>query len=222
MRLNPSVVAWLSEKLGPVFIKTMGVTLRTRRKGLANLAAARRIKGNVIYAFWHGRLLPLSYLHRNEGINVLVSTHQDGEYITRVIHGLGFETSRGSSTRGGTAALRDLMATAARGADLAITPDGPRGPREQCQPGVIFLARKLGLPVVPVGVCFRPSMRLKSWDRFMIPLPFAGGVEVYGEPVRYADTKISGDSMKQDIKDLEMRMRSVTEEADSACGYGTA
>jgi hypothetical protein len=65
-------------------------------------------------------------------------------------------------------------------------------------------------------------MRLKSWDRFMIPLPFAGGVEVYGEPVTYADTKSSGDSLKQDIKDLEMRMRSVTEEADSACGYGTA
>jgi lysophospholipid acyltransferase (LPLAT)-like uncharacterized protein len=222
MKMNRSAVIWMAENLGPAIIKAMGITLRTRRKGLENLASARQIKGNVIYAFWHGRLLPLSYLHRNEGANVLVSTHQDGEYITRVIHGLGFETSRGSSTRGGTAALRDLMATASRGVDLAITPDGPRGPRERCQPGVVFLARKLGLPVVPVGVCFRPSLRLKSWDRFMIPLPFAGGIEIYGEPVMYDNARSSENSVKQDIKDLEMRLRSVTEEADNACGYRTA
>lgn len=222
MRINRSVATWLAENVGPVMIKTMGVTLRTRRRGVENLARAREIKGNVIYAFWHGRLLPLSYLHRNEGINVLVSTHQDGEYITRIIHGLGFETSRGSSTRGGTAALRDLIATARRGVDLAITPDGPRGPRERCQPGIIFLARMLGLPVVPVGICFRPSVRLTSWDRFMIPLPFAGGVEVYGEPVMYNNTRRSEDSLKEDARDLEMRLISVTEEADGACGYGTA
>jgi lysophospholipid acyltransferase (LPLAT)-like uncharacterized protein len=222
MRINRSVATLLAERLGPLMIKTMGVTLRTKRRGLENLARARQIKGNVIYAFWHGRLLPLSYLHRNQGVNVLVSTHQDGEYITRVIHGLGFETSRGSSTRGGTAALRDLMATASRGTDLAITPDGPRGPREQCQPGLAFLARKLGLPVVPVGICFRPSLRLKSWDRFMIPLPFAGGIEIFGEPIIYETTKVSEDILKQDIKDLEMRLRSVTEEAEIACGYRTA
>jgi lysophospholipid acyltransferase (LPLAT)-like uncharacterized protein len=199
----------------------MGVTLRTRRNGLENVARARRKSGNVIYAFWHGHLLPLSYLHRDEGINVLVSTHQDGEYITRVIQGLGFETSRGSSTRGGTAALRDLIATASRGVDIAITPDGPRGPRECCQPGIVFLARKLGLPVVPVSVCFRPSIRLKSWDRFMIPLPFACGVEVYGEPVTYDNTRRSEDFLMKDARDLEARLRAVTREADSACGYRT-
>jgi len=221
VRLNRSVVMWISEKLGPVFIKSMGVTLRTRRKGLENVARARQAGGNVIYAFWHGRLLPLSYLHRNEGINVLVSTHQDGEYITRVIHSLGFGTSRGSSTRGGTAALRDLIATASRGVDIAITPDGPRGPRERCQPGIIFLARKLALPVVPVGVCFRPSIRLKSWDRFMIPLPFSRGVEVYGEPVTYDDTNRYGDYLIRDTRDLEARLRAVTREADTACGYQT-
>jgi len=222
VRINRSAATWLSEKLGPAVIKIMGVTLRTRRKGLENLERARQVKGNVIFAFWHGCLLPLSYLHRNEGINVLVSTHQDGEYITRVIHGLGFETSRGSSTRGGTAALRDLIATASRGVDLAITPDGPRGPRERCQPGIVFLARKLGLPVVPVGICFRPRVRLTSWDRFMIPLPFAGGVEVYGEPVIYDNTKRSADSLKEDARDLEMRLSSVTKEANGACGYRTA
>ncbi len=221
MRLNRSVATWISENVGPLFIRAMGVTLRTRRNGLENLARARQESGNVIYAFWHGRLLPLSYLHRDEGANVLVSTHQDGEYITRVIQGLGFETSRGSSTRGGTAALRDLIATAARGVDIAITPDGPRGPRECCQPGIVFLARKLGLPVVPVSVCFRPSVRLKSWDRFMIPLPFARGVEVYGEPVTYDSTRRSKDSLMKDARDLEARLRAVTREADSACGYRT-
>ncbi len=221
MKLNRSAVEWFSENIGPHLIRAMGLTLRLRREGMENVARARERAGNVIYVFWHGRLLPLSYIHRNEGINVLVSTHQDGEYITRVIHGLGFETSRGSSTRGGTAAMRELIAAAEKGTDIAITPDGPRGPRERCQPGVVFLARKLGLPVVPVGICFRPSHRLRSWDRFMIPLPFSRGVEVFGEPIIYDNTIDSERSLKQDARDLEMRLRAVTGKADIACGYGT-
>lgn len=218
--MNPAVVEWLSENLGPHLIRAMGFTLRIRRKGLENVARAREKAGNVIFVFWHGRLLPLSYIHRNEGVNVLVSTHQDGEYISRVIHGLGFQTSRGSSTRRGSAAVRDLIAVAASGTDVAITPDGPRGPRERCQPGAVYLAKKLGLPVIPVGLCVRPCRRLRTWDRFMIPLPFARGIEVFGEPVTYANAIYTEVSLRNDAKDLEERLKLVNREAEHACGYG--
>jgi lysophospholipid acyltransferase (LPLAT)-like uncharacterized protein len=216
-RIGHALLEWLAERVGPLLVRLVGVTLRTRKKGLENVARAREIAGNVIYAFWHGRLLALSYLHRNEGINVLVSTHRDGEYIARIIHGLGFATSRGSSTRGGTRAIIGLIEAGARENDLAITPDGPRGPLGRCQPGVIYLAKRSGLPVVPVGVCHRPSLVLRSWDRFMLPLPFARGLVVYGEPAVY-DPSVSEDAIVEAQKDLERRLWAVNEEADHACG----
>ena len=133
------------------------------------------------------------------------------------IHGLGFNTSRGSSTRGGTGAIRGLLEAGSQRADIGITPDGPRGPACRCQPGVIYLAKRSGLPVVPVGVCYRPSIRMKSWDRFMIPLPFSRGVIVYGEPASY-DVAVSKDAIAEAQQDLEERVRAATEEADYACG----
>jgi lysophospholipid acyltransferase (LPLAT)-like uncharacterized protein len=209
---------FLAEHVGPLLIRGLGLTLRLERVGQANIEEAKRTTAIVVYTFWHGRLLPLTYYHRNEGINVLVSTHQDGEYIARVIHGLGFGTSRGSSTRGGLRAVREMMQAAGRERDLAITPDGPRGPREKVQPGVVYLAKRLGIPVIPIGVSSNPSLRLKSWDRFMIPFPFARCAIVYGEPVVY-DGPVSAEALAADRVDLEERIRKVTEEADHVCGF---
>ena len=205
--------------MGPVLIKSLGITLRVTRVGSEHITAARSTAGNVLFAFWHGRLLPLTYVHRGEGINVLVSTHQDGEYIARVIHGLGFGTSRGSSTRGGVRALRELIRAHDDRLDLGITPDGPRGPREKVQPGVIYLAKKLGLPVVPIGVSARPSLRAKSWDRFMVPLPFARCAIVYGQPILF-DGSVSKEAIDSAGDHLELNLARVTREADENCGYG--
>jgi lysophospholipid acyltransferase (LPLAT)-like uncharacterized protein len=213
-----AALQYLAGNLGPLLLRSLGVTLRVRRLGLENIEAAREIAGNILFVVWHARLLPLTYIHRNEGINVLVSTHQDGEYIARVIHGMGFGTSRGSSTRGGIRALRELIQAAGRQADLAVTPDGPRGPRETVRPGAVYLAKRLGLPVIPIGVSSKPCIRLRSWDRFMIPLPFARCTVVYGEPVVY-DGPLTEESMKADRDDLERRLRRIAEEAEHVCGW---
>jgi lysophospholipid acyltransferase (LPLAT)-like uncharacterized protein len=211
------MLEFLASHLGPLLMKSLGLTLRVRRVGIENIDRAREIASNTLFAFWHGRLLPLAYIHRNQGINVLVSTHQDGEYIARVILGLGFVTSRGSSTRGGIKALREMIDAAGRNLDIGVTPDGPRGPREEVQPGVVYLAKRLELPIVPIGVSTNPSVLLSSWDRFMIPLPFARCAVVYGEPVVY-DSSVSTDSLASARQDLGRKLRQVTREADHACG----
>jgi lysophospholipid acyltransferase (LPLAT)-like uncharacterized protein len=213
-----ALLRFLADHLGPVFIKSLGVTLRVTQVGLGHIDAARVTAGNTLFAFWHGRLLPLVYIHRNEGINVLVSTHRDGEYIARIIHGLGFGTSRGSSTRGGIRALRELIEAGSSRLDLGITPDGPKGPREKVQPGVVYLAKRLGLPVVPIGVSAKPSLRARSWDRFMIPMPFARCTIVYGEPVLF-EGPLSREAIDRAGADLEMRLIEVTRKADEICGY---
>jgi lysophospholipid acyltransferase (LPLAT)-like uncharacterized protein len=115
---------------------------------------------------------------------VLVSQHLDGQVIARILERLGYHTGRGSSTRGGGEGVRALLAHAQVGRDLAVTPDGPRGPAEVVKPGVIYLASRSGLPVIPVAAASRPSRRLESWDGFRVPGPFARVRVAMGPPLR--------------------------------------
>jgi lysophospholipid acyltransferase (LPLAT)-like uncharacterized protein len=134
--------------------------------------ASPQCHGQKIYVFWHEYiLLPLA-MRGNCNLTMLLSQHQDAEILSYAAGHMGFELVRGSSTRGGAAALRQLLEKS-RHMHLAITPDGPRGPRRQLAAGPIFLASKLGIPLVAFGMGFDRPWRLKSWDRFAIPRPFS-------------------------------------------------
>jgi lysophospholipid acyltransferase (LPLAT)-like uncharacterized protein len=137
----------------------------------------------VVFVLWHGRLLPCSYFHRHEGLATLISQHRDGDYIARVVEGWGFETIRGSSSRGGSAALRRIVRTLRGGKAMAITPDGPRGPRQKMKPGSLLAAQLAGVPVVPVTAGTDRAWWLGGWDRFLVPKPFSRIRLVYGEPI---------------------------------------
>lgn len=139
-----------------------------------------------ILAFWHRHLLLMPYSYRRGRITVLISQHRDGELIARVMHGFGYETSRGSSTRGGAAGFRDLLRKVRDGYDLGITPDGPKGPAGVVKPGTIQLAALAGVPIVPVAMAASRAKRLRSWDRFVVPYPFCRVCFAYGEPMRVA------------------------------------
>jgi lysophospholipid acyltransferase (LPLAT)-like uncharacterized protein len=138
----------------------------------------------VIFVLWHGRLLPSTYLRRGEGMGALISQHRDGEYIARIAAGWGFHPIRGSSSRGGTAALRELVREVKHGRSLAITPDGPRGPRERMKPGALVLAQLTGAPVVPAASGCQRAWWFGSWDRFLVPKPFSTVRVAYGESMR--------------------------------------
>lgn len=131
---------------------------------------------------WHGHLLPLIYHHRNQGAVALASEHRDGEYITRVLARLGFGAARGSSTRGGSRGLRDLVKAARAGRILAITPDGPRGPRHRVKGGALVAARLTGRPILPMVAAANRCWNLGSWDRFLVPKPFSRVRIVYAPP----------------------------------------
>jgi len=180
-------------------VRSLGATMRIRhvdRDGLDGLEVAGK---RYIHAFWHSRLLFMPYSYRGARIALVISQHRDGEYITRTMQrlrragGADFEVStvRGSSTRGGAAALRGAVRKLRDGWDLGITPDGPRGPRHEVQSGVIEIARLSGVPVVPVTFAAHPGWALNSWDRFLVPRPFARGLFLYGKPMeipRHADS----------------------------------
>lgn len=136
----------------------------------------------MIFTIWHGEMLAALWHHRREGITVLVSEHGDGEIIARVAEALGFRTVRGSTSRGAGRALLGMSRTVQGGGDAAFTPDGPRGPARKFAPGALIVAQRTGAPVIALAVSPSRSWRLKSWDRFMIPKPFARIRIAYGDP----------------------------------------
>jgi hypothetical protein len=170
--------------LGALLVRALGATWRVDRDGLGRWDAEVAAGARCIYAFWHARLLPLVYTHRGLGIVVLVSRHRDGQLVTRIIERLGFGSARGSSTRGGEEGARAMLSRAADRRLLGIAPDGPRGPAGRLKPGLVWLASRTGLPVVPVAGAARRCWRLRSWDRMRIPKPFERVVVAYGEPIR--------------------------------------
>lgn len=138
----------------------------------------------VIYAFWHNQQMFLLYPYRKKGkICVLVSMSKDGEYMARALPKFKMKAMRGSTTRGGYSALRGLMDIAEAGYCPAITPDGPRGPVYNARAGIIYLAQKTRLPIIPAGVACSNKLSVNSWDKFQVPLPFGKCAVVYGEPV---------------------------------------
>jgi lysophospholipid acyltransferase (LPLAT)-like uncharacterized protein len=165
------------------FIRLLRATVRLRHHGDERLRQWERGEQLFILAFWHRHLLLMPYAYRGRRISVLVSQSGDGELIARTVARLGIDSTRGSSSRGGIAGMRSLLRKAAEGWDIAFTPDGPRGPANEVQPGVILAAASTGLPIVPVAVAASRAKRLHSWDRFLIPLPLSTVHFVYGEPL---------------------------------------
>jgi lysophospholipid acyltransferase (LPLAT)-like uncharacterized protein len=161
--------------------------MRTTRFEIENGAIYEewlRPRRAAMYLLWHGRLLPCSYHHRNHGLATLISLHRDGDYISGVVEKWGFQVLRGSSSRGGTKALRQMVRLLRGGIPIAVTPDGPRGPRQEMKLGPLLAAQMAGVPVIPVSAGTDRAWWFDGWDRFMVPKPFSRIRLKYGEPVR--------------------------------------
>jgi lysophospholipid acyltransferase (LPLAT)-like uncharacterized protein len=127
-------------------------------------------------------MLPLLWHHRDQGVAVLVSEHQDGELIARVLEWMGYGLIRGSTSRGAGRALLGLVRTLKEGNDVAVTPDGPRGPRHKVAPGAVIAANRAEAPILPTVAHVDRYWKLRTWDGFVIPKPFARITIAYGEP----------------------------------------
>lgn len=177
-------VRFLVPYLGYLFSTLILLTTRlvTVRGGLReSLRAADR---RFIYAFWHQRQVFFTVSHRGDRMSMLISRSADGEMIAETIRlCCGVSSIRGSSTRGGSDAVRGMLKALKSGLDLGITPDGPKGPAREIKDGVIYLARKLGVPILPISSAQSHRLVLGSWDRFHLPLPFGRAAVVYGEPI---------------------------------------
>lgn len=165
-------IRWIV-RLGAWVLRLLASTWRVRTVNGEQLDEARRSGQRVLFTLWHGELLPLLWHQRGRGVAVVISEHRDGEIIARIAESLGYRTVRGSSSRGASRALLGLTRAIEEGTDGAITPDGPRGPAHVFASGAAVAAQRTGVPIVPIRASASRAWRLKSWDRFLIPKPFA-------------------------------------------------
>ena len=171
-------------------------------------------RGQKIYIFWHEYILFPIYLRGHCNLTMLLSRHRDAEILSHAACHLGFEFVRGSTNRGGVAAIRELLRTS-RKMHLTITPDGPRGPRRRLAPGPVFLASKLGLPLVAMGFGYdRPWRLINSWDRFAVPRPFSRARVVVGPHV-YVPPDLDRKGLEYFRQRIERLMNRFCDEAEA-------
>jgi lysophospholipid acyltransferase (LPLAT)-like uncharacterized protein len=215
---SPAAVGWRTRvaiSLGSWLLHALGATWRVTVHGREALLGRAPDAARVVLVLWHGQMLPLLWAHR-QPTGVMISEHRDGEIIARIVERFGFFGVRGSSSRGGVRALLEGVQVLKRGADMAITPDGPRGPRHSFAPGALVLAHRAGVPVVSLVAHVDRKWQLRSWDGFEIPKPFARITIEYGEPVVLDDADARAVAAR--TEEFAERMRVAVERTTARAG----
>jgi len=210
LKIEGRPARWLIA-VGFRILQLWALTLRYKiedRAGVVGKVTAQ----NYIASLWHNRLLIFPFVLRrffpDRHGAALISASRDGELLADAIKRFDYDVVRGSSSRLGASAILQLSQTLASGRDVVITPDGPRGPAYELGPGIVFLAQKSGAAVVPVNIEYSSCWRLKSWDRFILPRPFAKVHVIIGSPlhVEFSDTPQQFEAERQSLQQAMMAL----------------
>ncbi|HTI05907.1 MAG TPA: lysophospholipid acyltransferase family protein [Gemmatimonadales bacterium] len=198
----------IAAALGPPLMKSLAATWRFHETGSEDWRSLVAAKQSFIYVLWHSRILPLLALHKREGVVLLISRHRDGTYIADVSEGWGYRSVRGSTKRGGEVGLLGIVrALQEPGTIVAVTPDGPRGPKEHVQPGAVAAAQHAGVPIIAVGTRTPSAWYARSWDRMCIPKPFAAIDVRYSAAIEIGPGK---DGLRRGIQRVARALHEVT------------
>jgi len=195
----------LLTRVGGVLMRLLASTWRYRERGAEHYEALGQAP--FIFVLWHSRILPLLYSRRGEGMALLISRHRDGSYLAELSRRWGYRVVRGSTKRGGDVGLLGLVRYLRGGAEVALTPDGPRGPAELVKPGALAAAQHANALVIAAGARTSSAWWIRSWDRFCVPMPFATVEVAYSAPFDVGDGK-SG--LRRGIADATRALRVVT------------
>lgn len=197
-------------------VLALGRSLRLRVEGFDPMAEPET---PYVFAGWHGQSLVPAVFFRKLGYYVIISHSRDGEIQNGIFSRFGFRVIRGSSGRGGVKALIDSVKVLKEGARMALTPDGPRGPSGVVQDGIIVMSQKSGVGIVPVGVAAIPCWRVRTWDRYLVPCPFARTVLLFGEPI-YVDAKANREELELARLKLQTEIHRTQAEAERLVASG--
>jgi len=204
----------ISTKCSWLLILLLGRVGRYKVLNKHYLFSAEQNNKPYIVITWHGRMLLPIYVLKNRALIAMVSEHGDGEIIAKTIERLGYKTIRGSSTRGGSKAFRNMMRALRKGHPCTILPDGPQGPRQYMKLGAIRLAQRTNALLLPLTFSAKKPITINSWDRFTLWWPFSKLYAVFGEPVQIPKNTTRSE-LEQYREHIEKRMNKLVEEADA-------
>lgn len=211
MRWGDRILVAVAPFLAALVIRLLYLCIRMEFVGEEYPRAIWQRGEQLILSFWHDQLLLMVRGYRGPQAKILISSSKDGELIARTMRYFGQDAVRGSSSRGGRTAFKEMVKLGEEQVDLVFTPDGPRGPRHELKEGVVQLARMTGRPVVPMAFACSAGHRFRSWDRFLFPYPFCRGVYSFGEPVYFS--KAEGAERFRERLQTAMRMNQEKAEA---------
>lgn len=194
-RVRPVILS----RLAYMLVRLLGSTFRIK---VLNYEPIEKLTGGKVLCGWHGRSMIASIYFRRKGFWVIISKSKDGDIQTHVFENLGFNVIRGSTGRGGERALIESIRELRKGETMAITPDGPRGPSKVVQGGIMVMAKKAGAWLVPCGVSARPRFLANSWDRYMVPYPFARCLLNFGEPI-----SVPSDASDEQVEEIRQKLQ---------------
>lgn len=205
--LFPELMFRTTSFLGSLIIRGLGATARFDVRGFDRVKKMADTKRGFILAIWHGRTMLPVYYCRGMGIWAITSLSRDGEIQTRTISRFGYRIIRGSTGKSGIKAALVAAKKLDEGGILCITPDGPKGPANEVQDGVVFLADRAGCPIIPVGVGISRRKLLRAWDSYTVPYPFTKCGVIFGEPILSSDVSPDGPALGEIIKDRLNRLQ---------------
>jgi len=210
-------VTTLGAFLAAAYIGLVYRTSRWRKIGWHHPEAYWREKKPFILCFWHNRLLMSCFAWQGPPIHMLISAHGDGQLIAKTVAHYGVFTIKGSTSKGGTQALRAILKTLHDGGFVGITPDGPRGPRFSVSDGTYTIAKLSGVDILPLSYSTSRRKVLGSWDRFVLALPFSKGVLAWGEPITFTEWQ-AADAKEKFQSLLQERLTALSDYSDTECG----
>lgn len=205
----------LLSRLAYLIARALYATLRLTLVNMEGLVPEGR---GAILVTWHGRTLIPANLLRNRGYWALISLSRDGDIQNLIFRRFGFQTIRGSTGRGGIRGALVMARKVKEGGVLAFTPDGPRGPTHKVQPGVILMAEKSGAPIVPVGISASRRWLMRSWDRYLVPKPFARAYFIVGDPI-HVPSDLKEEERMAYARRVELAMNRLEREAEARAGF---
>jgi lysophospholipid acyltransferase (LPLAT)-like uncharacterized protein len=208
------VLMWAAPRLISAALQLLKLTVRIQFINADRLLAAWAHGEQTVMTFWHNRVVMMPIAYRGKQACIMNSQSRDGEIASRALARWGIRSVRGSATRGGAGGFMQLVNAYRRGDDLAVVPDGPRGPRYVVKKGVVQLGRATGGLIFPASYAATHQVQLRSWDRLIIPLPFARIVYVVGEPLR-VPREVSEAEAEALRVELQQRLMAATERAES-------
>jgi lysophospholipid acyltransferase (LPLAT)-like uncharacterized protein len=208
------ILRFLSEHFLYSALNLLCRSLRINKQNIDVIETLKKNNQNYILAFWHGTMLLPWYLHGSQNFAALTSKSKDGDLLAKILKKWNYKVIRGSSSTGGDIALGIMVDYAKNKYSIAITPDGPRGPRQNFKAGAVITAKRSGIPLVLAGIGFKRNKALSNWDKFEVPYFFTRTNIIYSEPI-HVDAKLTYEETSEIISGCEAKLNSLQQQAQN-------